>query len=349
MKSAFLIAPALIFSAVHTTDATASTYASTISSHNIMQIQHSALSNAFNAFESNRITPAPAKKQAKPSPDRYGTMSMYGEYGDDGSVFQGRNGGETPALRGTWANWQHISDDVHFNDYAVVDTDTDIITLGLAGGQKRTSHGTTEWGLFGGYFNGDQTTTDTTIDQQGGFAGVYSGYAQNNFRVVAGISGGVMDNGVEFASGEDSFVNMWVGAGVRSTYDIPLDSTFTLRPGLQIEYTWINSPSYTSESGMDIKPDNFSAFNIVPSFRAIKHIANGWYGSANVKYVATITQEDALFVDSVALPALEIDNYTEYGITLEKSIAGFDFAATLAHRDGGRSGWLGQFNIKYTF
>lgn len=350
MKPAFLIAPALIFSGFQASEASAShLYASTISSHNIIQIQHNALSTAFDAFESSHKMSAPAKKAAKKSPDHYGTMSMYGEYNDDGSASQGRNGGEAPILRGLWANWNHIGDDTHFNGFDTFDTDTDIISLGLAGGQKNTSHGKTEWGLFSGFFIGDQTGSDITIDQQGGFAGLYSGYAQNNFRVSAGISGGIMDNEIAHAAGTDTYVNMWFGAGARASYNIQLDSTFSLRPGLQIEYTWINSPSYNSDSGAQIEPDNFSAFNIAPSIRAIKHIANGWYGSANVKYVATITQEDAVFADTIALPALEIEDYTEYGITLEKSVAGLDFAATLARRDGGRTGWLGQFNIKYAF
>ena len=102
----------------------------------------------------------------------YGTMHLYGEYGDDGSVNydqpKGRNGGDTysrPTLNSMWLTWNHFDEDVKFKTYDVLDSDHDLIMFGFAGGEAQLGIGISEWGFFGGYTGGEQTNEFLNIEE----------------------------------------------------------------------------------------------------------------------------------------------------------------------------------------
>ncbi|MBO4625841.1 MAG: hypothetical protein J5679_01000, partial [Alphaproteobacteria bacterium] len=54
-------------------------------------------------------------------------------------------------------------------------------------------------------------------------------------------------------------------------------------------------------------------------------------------------------VAGTQLPDLELGDYTEYGISLEKNIEQFNISVSLNRRDGGRTGWTGELHMRYLF
>ena len=61
---------------------------------------------------------------------------------------------------------------------------------------------------------------------------------------------GALYNSAENTYGTDEFANMWAGVAVNATYNITLDDTFTLQPGVYAGYTWIGAADYLSKSGV---------------------------------------------------------------------------------------------------
>lgn len=347
-------------------------YANYISANNIGAMQRSIMTNTMQTFEGSiaaAITgqavfyqdfPQKNKKEAAANlygrQAMYGTLSLYGEYGDDGSVFsdsRGRNGGDEydsrPTLNNMWANWNHFDGKAKFKDYDVLNSDYDLLTFGFAGGESQKGIGISEWGFFGGYSGGVQENDFLNLSEHGGFIGFYSGYNIQKFNLSFAINIGSLSNTAESLYGVDKYTNMWSGAALNATYNINIDDTFTLQPGLYAGYTWVGSGNYISISGENVANKNLNMFEITPALRAIKHITRGWFGYIGVKYVFRDVNGGDIFIDGDGYEMLDIANYSEYGIGLEKSVDRFNISFHLNRLDGGYYGWDGGFNLKYIF
>lgn len=371
-KTSLLALSIFIFSAGNALAFGPHMYANTFTTNNITAIQHSIMTNAMQTFEGTAAAAlggrAHIKKQEKDAKYLYGTTPMYGwprlygEYGDDGTVQQtGRSGGDTlqtdigvrdprPVLNSAWLTWQHYDDDVKFKGYDELNTDTDLIMFGLAGGEAQRGIGISEWGMFGGYVGGTQENEFISIDERGGYVGLYTGYNIQRFNVSFAANAGAMYNSATTELyGTDEFANMWAGAALNATYNIALDDSFTLQPGVYAGYTWVGSANYMSMSGDSVANQNLSMFEVAPEIRAIKHIGKGWFGSLNFKYAFMMGHGGDVIINGNQAEDLTTKDYTEYGISIEKSIDRFNVALNLTRRDGGRTGWSGGFNLKYIF
>ena len=331
-------------------------YANTITTHNIATLQHHITQTAFNAFEGSierhLYSNKTQQKNTSSRKDIYGTMQTYGEYNDDGSF--GRNGGDTInpdlILNNVWINYQHLGDDAKIDNISALESNFDMIIGGLAGGEAKMGNGISKWGIYGGYIGGKQENKSLNIDEQGGFVGVYNGFDMGQFNLSSTIIGGTIDNSAKNDFGSDDYTNLWIGGTINATYDIPLDETFTIRPGAQIGYTWIKSKSYTSASSDIIKNDNFSIFEVSPEIRMLKHIGNGWLGSINGKYVMLISNGGDITLNTSRIDRIKTDNFFEYGISLEKHISKTNISLNIGRRDSNsRYGWIGGINIKHIF
>lgn len=348
-------------------------YANTFTTNNITALQHSIMTNAMQTFEGTAaaalggrarlVRQDPESKYMYGTTPMYGWPRLYGEYGDDGNAQKasqsGRNGGDAPetteysdarpVINSIWLNWQHTADDIKFKGYDELNTDMDLISFGLAGGEAQRGIGISEWGIFGGYVGGTQENEFINLDERGGYVGLYTGYNIQRFNISLAANFGTLYNNAEHKYGNDEFANMWAGAAINMTYNIALDDSFTIQPGVYAGYTWIGGANYMSMSGNAVANQNFNSFEIAPEIRAIKHIGRGWFGSINFKYAFMMGHGGDVIVDGVQYDDLDTRDYAEYGISIEKSIDRFNIALNLNRRDGGRAGWNGGFNLKYIF
>lgn len=337
-------------------------YANTVTGHNTASIQYAIINNVINAFTNASFVPSndtltfrhdnKGTKNMYGRAPMYGPTSEYGEYGDDGTVFlTGRNGGDSdwPIVGNVWVAWQHFAEDVKFDHYDKLDTDYDLLMVGATGDRVRVGDGMSEWGVFAGFVGGDQENAFMDIDEKGGYFGIYNGYTNNNLRISMAADAGVISNDVDTTYGTDEYTNIWVGVGINASYKIALDDTFALLPNVYGGYTWVKSGNYTSESGDKIRNNNFNMFNVAPGLRAVKHIANGWFGTASGAYVMTFVDGGDVKTNGVSIIDLDTSDYWEYGIALEKSIERLAIRGNINRHDGGRTGWNFGLNIKYNF
>lgn len=364
MKNISIITTLLLFSGLSGANAyDAHIYANNITAHNIITIQHTITNTALSSFGGSMATGLgktatkiePFAPQSSEDPKTtyghapiYGTEPLYGEYNADG-----RSGGDMlnpdAMLTGTWLNWHHGRDYANFDNAARYLSNTDIFTFGISGGQTKLWNGTSKWGMYAGYVGGSQKDSEIKLTENGGFFGIYNGNKFGNLNVYAILNGGVLNNSADTTFGTDEFTNFWLSGMIRTTYAIALDDTFSLVPGLNIGYTWIKSENYTSASGDILTNDSFGTFEISPSLHAIKHIGNGWHGSLSVAYVMNTGDGGDISTGGTQIALPQVDDFIEYGISLEKSVKGFTFTGNFARRDGGRDGWIGGLNIKYAF
>ncbi|MCM1294920.1 MAG: autotransporter outer membrane beta-barrel domain-containing protein [Muribaculaceae bacterium] len=364
MKHTHLIALSVFITAFATNNARAITpYANSISTRNIAAIQHSLATNAIETFEGTMAAAlgnrAHLNIAAPQTPDthntdttKYGQMPIYGEFNDDGTAYNthGHNGGDIaiPEFNSLFANWQHFDDNAHFNNLGQIDSDYDVVSIALAGGHIQIGNGISQWGVYGGYAGGEQKNSTFKINEQGGHIGVYSGYNIYNFNISATVNVGTMFNSIETGYGDVDYTNTWVGGMAHGAYNIAIDNTLTLQPEIYIGATWVKSDDYTYQNEA-ISNTNLTHIEITPGIRAIKYIGAGWFGTAGVRYVAGWTHGGDAQINDIDTIDLKSDNYTEYGISVVKSIDRFNVALHIGRRDGGRTGWNGGTSFKYIF
>ncbi|MGN0916591.1 MAG: hypothetical protein ACI4NZ_00040 [Candidatus Enterousia sp.] len=368
MKNKYIFATYAIFALSIISNANAvpfNVYANSVTVRNIATMQHSIATNTIQTFEGtmaaalgsrahfnlsniNKTDTSHAEYGIMP---QYGQMPVYGEYNDDGSAtIRGRNGGDTslPTFNSLWANWQHFDDKTKFDGFKKIDTDYDVITVGLAGAHAKLGSGISQWGLYGGYAGSTQKNQFLDLDENGGYMGVYSGHSINNFNISASVNVGAMFSDADFEYESNDYSNAWLGATIHGAYNIAIDDTLTLQPGIYAGYTWVNSDDYTI-GATDIGNSNLNSFELTPEIRAIKHIGSGWFGSANIRYVAAWQNGGDTNINGTHIKDLDSDNYAEYGIGLEKSIDRFNITLHIGRRDGGQTGWNGGTSFKYIF
>ncbi len=342
--------------------ATPYAYANTISSHNIAAFQMSITNTAIQTFSGSSaaslggskrraIADTVAKKRTTSKAQMYGSMPIYGEFNDDGSSIYGRSGGELgrPELNNLWLNWTHYGDDVKFNNFERLDSDYDVAMAGVSGGDFQMIGGIAHWGIFGGYVGGTQENSDIKLDEGGGFVGLYSGLQLGNYIVSMTVNAGILDTTAENLTESNNYSNMWTGAALDMRYNIALDATFTLQSQIYANHTWIRAGNLHTTTGNTIDSENFNMFTVAPGLRAIKHVANNWYGFMGARYTFNFATGGETYLNDVTLPELEIDDYSEYYIGIEKSIDRFSISGTIGRREGGRTGWIGGLNLKYLF
>ena len=362
MKTTYFFSAAAIIAAMASNASASHIYANSISMHNIATIQDSILHTAIHTFD--RVPAANlggrTKTMMPPTPEKsvgelygkkpmYGTMSIYGEY-EEYEFAGGRSAGDnTPLLKNAQITYQHYFDDASFNNVDKMDSDYDIAMAGITGGRTKLWDGITGWAAYAGYINGEIDNDEIKINERGGFAGIYSRFGLKLFNLSATINGGVLKNDAEYTYGSDTFTNMWAGAAANASFNIILDKTFALQPGLQIGYTWIEADDYISSTGETINNSDMGVFTVAPALHAIKHIGSGWFGTAHVRYVAMMHNGGEVYANHARFDTLESDNYTEYGVSLEKTLGRLNLSGTFVRRDGARDGFGGGLNIKYLF
>jgi hypothetical protein len=336
-----------------------------IATHNIMVIQHSAILNAFNHFDGlhNTTSFTGFAETAKPHIDNnndnnvdsdiYGKMPTYGEYGDDGTVFlpgRGRSGGDEIATGAPlWLDWHHTQDSAKFDKYKSVDSRNDLISVGFANTPKQLSNGYSQFGGFGGFVSSEEDAGDVDLHETGGYIGLYNGYRLDNMHINMAANFGTMYTDIESLLGDQNLTNVYMGAATNISYDIVLENALVLQPGLYAGYTWVYSHGYESGTEHSVSFNDFNAFELSPSVRAITQVGDGWYAALSARYAFNFTSGGDADMHNPTVSELDMDDYGEYGISFEKNMDRFNFAAVLSYRNGGRTGWNGGVRMQYRF
>lgn len=315
-------------------------YSNGISATNIATFQH----NIATSLLANRPNMRPALKPEINSVDLYGHPSLYGEYKEYEFMY-GHSGGETGTHNGARLTMNTFNENLTLNTTHRLANKTNMATIDFA----FTNNSTQKIGAYTGFIDNEASNNDLKLKTSGGYVGLYGSQSINKIQISGIIDGGAVSNSATSTFGTDEFTNLWLGAGINTTYDIMLGDTFDLQPGIYIGYTWADGANYISASAEQISAQNFNMFEVSPTLRAIKYIAADWYGTMHVRYVMIETHGGDTFVNGTKLTALESDNFVEYGLSLEKNIENFQFSASIIRRDGWHDGFGGNLGIKYIF
>ena len=207
---------------------------------------------------------------------------------------------------------------------------------------------THKWGINTGYTN-SELNNNIKIDSHGGFVGIFNGFKYDNITLNTNISTGAHDNTTDCVFGSDNFTNFWINGAANLSYNLMLDNTFSLYPAINAQYTWITAEDYTSISGDTLDTQNHRIFILSPEIKAIKHINDGWYGTANIAYIMMHATNNNTTINNTSTINLNDTKHFEYSIGISKQFYNTNIDITIGRQDGDIYGWFGNINIKYIF
>ena len=202
-----------------------------------------------------------------------------------------------------------------------------------------------------GYAGSTQKYDEVNMSQTGYVVGATGMLVKENYYV--GLTANMIFNkaSADTDDGTDEFdMNMFT-IGAKAGYLFDIGNNWILEPNLTLMYGTASAQEYETAGGAKI--DSQSVSNIVaePQVKAKLQMEGGWQPYGLVGYVANMNDNAKVVADSLDFELDKVDGYVEYGIGVNK-----DFIATswscygqITGRSGGRSGFAGNFGIKYRF
>lgn len=206
--------------------------------------------------------------------------------------------------------------------------------------------------IYGAYMGGKQEYESEKVREKGGYLGLgFNLYHGDYFIGVTGTAGYVRHSRDESGSArEDNYYSYTFGGAVKTGYDWHVGS-YTITPSVYGSYTYITSEDYETERGAQVKFGNMGLLEAVPELKVAKDFGENFSAYIKARYVMTWTTGNRAKANGYVLPDVELQDYAEYGIGMEKktsdnSKSGF---LEILRRDGGKEGWhiLGGIKIHF--
>ena len=274
----------------------------------------------------------------------YGTMTRYGEYGDDGSTLKTLDGETAKSdkyfIKDIWLNANHINADMHYGNNVSQHGRFNLATVGATTRTSELKYGNISFGGFASYIN----TKMPEFHSFGDSVGLFSNYHYRNFGAKTLLNIGSLNN----RGGGDRFNNSWANIATGASAMVRIDDTFFVRPDIYASYTFVSSDDLYA-NGDKISSKDYNFFNIAPSVTFIKEISKNWYGSISAKYLAHFGGKNDITVGNTTIDGLYLDSHTDIGIDVEHNFKSFVFGAKVHKQLGDMDGWSANINAKYAF
>ena len=253
------------------------------------------------------------------------------------------------SIKNAWVKGFGSDTTVGFKDFVGVDTKFAGLIGGLSSDRINEGKGWSAiYSVYGAYIGGEQKFAGEKITNHGGYLGLGANFYHGDFFVGATVNGGLVSNRPA-GSDKDRFNSYMGGIAVKTGYDYRFGN-FTIEPNVYASYTIVSAEDYVTPAGSKVKSDSIDIIEAAPGLKLAQSFDNGLKGYISGRYVWTFTQDQDMTVSNFNLPDIELKDYAEYGIGLEKSWA--DRAAgfvEIKRRDGGQNGWNFNLGYKHSF
>lgn len=201
------------------------------------------------------------------------------------------------------------------------------------------------------YVYGKHEFSYDDVKQQGGYLGVGANFYKDDFFIGSTANIGIMHNKARTRDGNDSFDSYQAGVGVKLGYNHRLKDGLIVQPNLYGSYTYIDADSYRTDRNVKVDFRDIHNFELAPGLKVIKDFGKDLRGYARGRYVWIFNEGQSAKANGIHLPDVEMKDYVEYGLGLEKIWKGRDLSGFIEinRRDGGREGWSEIVGVKWNF
>lgn len=247
---------------------------------------------------------------------------------------------------GLWLRPFITQETVTFNGFDVDNSLTGTLAgLDLATGQDSLLS------IYLGYAGSQQKYENIKVNQTGYVLGAMGMLIKEQW--YAGVTANVIFNKAESQSvyGTDDFdINMY-SVGAKAGYNFNLSESFILEPNLMLMYGNVNSAEYKTTQGANVEGQSNANIIFEPQVKAKLNLENGWQPYGLIGYVINAGDKVTTKVEEVEFDGQKIENYVEFGVGVDKSFKNSPWSlfVQLTGKSGARTGFDGNFGIKYSF
>ncbi len=268
------------------------------------------------------------------------TGKMYVSAGD--TIFETDNGIE----RNLWLRPYAVAGTIKFGDF-----DVDNTLFGTLAGIDLPFDEEKQVSVYVGYAGSTQKYEDIKMNQTGYIIGATGLMMKENYYL--GLTANAILNKVESESdyGTDDFdMNMFTIAA-KAGYNFDLENNWILEPNLMLMFGNINTQEY--ETTQEAKIDGNSITNIMvkPQVKARLQLEDGWQPYGLLGYALNINDKVRLKAEGEEFDTDKVNDFFELGVGVNKEFIDTPWSCygQLAGKFGGRSGFSGNFGVKYRF
>ena len=202
-----------------------------------------------------------------------------------------------------------------------------------------------------GYVGSTQKYDEVKMSQTGYVIGATGMLVKENY--YAGLTANMILNkaSADTDDGTDEFdMNMFC-VGAKAGYLFDIGNNWILEPNLTLMYGTASAQEYETAGGAKIDSQSVNNIVVEPQVKAKLQLDNGWQPYGLVGYVANMNDKAKVVADALEFELDKIDGYVEYGIGINKEFESTPWSCygQVAGRSGGRSGFSGNFGVKYRF
>ena len=205
--------------------------------------------------------------------------------------------------------------------------------------------------LYLGYAGSEQKYENIKVSQTGYILGVTGMLVKEQW--YAGLTANINFNKAESQSsyGTDNFDMNMYSIGAKAGYNYEINDKWTLEPNLMLMYGNVNSQEYQTTQGAKVEGQSIANIIFEPQVKVKLNLENGWYPYGLIGYVINAGDKVTTKVEEVEFDGKKIGNYVEFGAGVDKSFKNSPWSLyiQLTGRSGDRTGFDGNFGIKYSF
>jgi len=247
---------------------------------------------------------------------------------------------------GLWLRPFYSQETVNLDNLSVDNTLTGTLAgLDLATGENSLVS------VYLGYAGSEQKYENIKVSQTGYILGATGMLVKEQW--YAGLTANINFNKAESQSsyGTDNFDMNMYSVGAKAGYNFDLSDKWTLEPNLMLLYGNVNSQEYQTTQGAKIEGQSIANIIFEPQVKAKLNLENGWQPYGLIGYVVNAGDKVTTKVEEVEFDGKKIGNYVEFGAGIDKSFKNSPWSLyiQLTGRSGDRTGFDGNFGIKYSF
>ena len=262
---------------------------------------------------------------------------------------KGRAGGDEAKNKNIWFKIYGFNDKSDYKEVSDVKTKTFMAILGFNKEMDIFEEVSSNLNVYGGYVYGNIRYNNIKIDQPGEYLGLNLDSKYKNLILSFNLTGGLIQPQIDDINGKHHHTNPWAGVASNVGYQFYVNPYFMIEPSLIASYTYIHTDDYTNISNVKVKADAYHVFELVPNLRAAYGINKNWDIFGDVRYAFSDTHGGTIRVEEVAIPALNMAKFVEYGLGVRTHYNNYTFEVALYRRDGKREGFNGYLNLRYNF
>jgi len=247
---------------------------------------------------------------------------------------------------GLWLRPFYSQETINLDNLSVDNTLTGTLAgLDLATGENSLVS------LYLGYAGSEQKYENIKVSQTGYILGVTGMLVKEQW--YAGLTANINFNKAESQSsyGTDNFDMNMYSVGAKAGYNFDLSDKWKLEPNLMLMYGNVNSQEYQTKQGAKVEGQSIANIIFEPQIKAKLNLENGWQPYGLIGYVVNAGDKVTTKVEEVEFDGQKIGNYVEFGAGVDKSFKNSPWSLyiQLTGRSGDRTGFDGNFGIKYSF